>query len=66
MANKKSRKEEKPFFPFEKTPYQTKKGTDKNLNDYSLDSSQELDLGESELRKKHRSLKDERNPGHEP
>jgi hypothetical protein len=55
-----------PFFPFKKMPWQEKGESGEELEEFDLDSSQELDLGESELRNRRRTLDEERGAGHEP
>ena len=64
MANKDKKKDESspPRFPFDKMPYQN--DDDEQLKDY--ESDEELDLGESEKRKRKRTLREERDAGHEP
>jgi hypothetical protein len=63
MSKKHKKKPEPPpHFPFNKMPYQ--QDTDEQLKDY--ESDEELDLGESEKRMRRRTLREERNPGHEP
>jgi hypothetical protein len=63
--NKNRDKDQVAPFPFDKMPYQEKGESMDKLNDYDM-GEQELDLGESERRTRHRSLGDERGAGHEP
>lgn len=64
--HKNKKKEKEPLFPFNKMIYQEKGENENNIHDYEMGSHQELNLGESESRVKKRTLREERDPGHEP
>lgn len=64
MDKKNKQEEGNPHFQFDKMPYQ--QDDDEQLKDYEMDSTEELDIGESEKRMRRRTLQDERNAGHEP
>ena len=57
-----------PKFPFDKMPYQEKGDSeeDESLEDFDLESDEELDIGESDKRRQKRTLQDEKGAGHEP
>lgn len=55
-----------PYFPFKKMPFQEKGESDHELHEYDLESTEELDIGESDKRQRRRTLRDERDAGQEP
>jgi len=63
---KKRTKKNQPNFPFDKMPYQEKEESGEELQEFDIDSEQELDLGESDLRNRKRTLKDEQDAGNKP
>ncbi len=66
MAQEKKNKSKQPKFPFDKMPHQEKSESGEELSEYEMEANEELDLGESESRKRKRTLDDEKNAGHEP
>lgn len=64
--SKHKKDEQPPHFPFDKMPYQEKGESGEELSEYEMESDEELDIGESENRMRHRNLGEERGAGHEP